>query len=152
MLNVLIINGPNLNLTGRRNVAQYGTRSMEQIVLALQKNYQNVRFTCFQSNHEGCLIDKLQEAGTKDEESDLYPYDAVIINPGGLCHSSVSLRDTVDWLGEQEMTVVEVHLSNISEREPFRSVSLLSDVCTKTFYGLDAYEKAVSHIESAVRS
>lgn len=148
-MNILIINGPNLNLTGKRNVAQYGTRSMEQIVLALQADHPSCRFTYFQSNHEGCLIDKLQEAGTKDEETDMYPYDAVVINPGGLCHTSVSLRDTVEWLHEYGRMVVEVHLSHIGEREPFRRHSLLSEVCTNTFYGLDAYEKAVGYIESA---
>ena len=148
MLHILIINGPNLNLTGRRNPALYGTRSMEEIILELQRNHQkSCCFTYFQSNHEGYLIDKLQEAGTIDETTDCRPYDAVVINPGGLCHTSVSLRDTVDWLAEQKMTVVEVHLSDIRVREPFRRESLLSSVCEKTFYGLDAYEKAVGYIE-----
>ncbi len=149
MLDILVINGPNLNLTGKRNTAQYGTRSMEQIVLSLQENHPMCRITYFQSNHEGDLIDWLQKAGTRDEDTDLHLYNGVIINPGGLCHTSVSLRDAAEWLHEQNITVVEVHLSNIREREPFRQHSLLSDVCTRTFYGLDAYEKAVGYIESA---
>lgn len=147
-MNILIINGPNLNLTGKRNTAQYGTRSMEQIVLDLQVHHPSCQLTYFQSNHEGALIDRLQEAGIRNEDTDNYPYDAIVINPGGLCHSSVSLRDTVEWLRENKMNVIEVHLSHIREREPFRQHSLLTDVCTETFYGLDAYEKAVSHIES----
>lgn len=148
-LHILILNGPNLNLTGKRNPAQYGTRSMEQIVLSLQEENPDYRFCYYQSNHEGDLIDKLQEAGTSDESTNLYPYAAIIINPGGLCHTSVCLRDAVEWVTEQELPVVEVHLSNIRERDPFRRHSLLSDVCTKTFYGLDAYQKAADYIISA---
>ena len=148
-LHILILNGPNLNLTGKRNPAQYGTRSMEQIVLSLQEIHPSCRFTYFQSNHEGYLIDRLQEAGTRDEDTDMYPYDGIVINPGGLCHTSVSLRDAAEWVAEQGLTIVEVHLSNIREREPFRQISLLSDVCTKTFYGLDAYKKAVDYIITA---
>lgn len=151
MPHILILNGPNLNLTGRRNPAVYGTRSMEQIVLALRDSHPGCRFTYFQSNHEGTLIDRLQEAGTADEDTGCRPCDAVVINPGGLCHTSVSLRDAAEWVMEQGLPVVEVHLSDIREREPFRRVSLLGGVCEKTFYGLDAYEKAVGHIESVLR-
>ena len=146
-MNILVLNGPNLNLTGKRNPAQYGTRSMEQIVLDLQLHHPDIRFTYFQSNHEGDLIDRLQEVGLKEDE-DTQIIDAVVINPGGLCHTSVSLRDAIEWVRECNVDVVEVHLSHIKEREPFRQNSLLTDVCTETFYGLDAYEKAVSHIES----
>ena len=146
-MNILVLNGPNLNLTGKRNPAQYGTRSMEQIVLDLQVQHPDIRFTYFQSNHEGDLIDRLQRVGLLEDE-DTQIIDAVVINPGGLCHTSVSLRDTIEWLRERNVDVVEVHLSHIKEREPFRRNSLLTDVCTETFYGLDAYEKAVSHIES----
>ena len=146
-MNILVLNGPNLNLTGKRNPAQYGTRSMEQIVLDLQVHHPDICFTYFQSNHEGDLIDRLQRVGLLEDE-DTQIIDAVVINPGGLCHTSVSLRDTIEWLRERNVDVVEVHLSHIKEREPFRQNSLLTDVCTETFYGLDAYEKAVSHIES----
>ena len=144
------MNGPNLNLTGKRLPHLYGTRSMEQIVLALQQAYPQVDFTYFQSNHEGTLIDRLQEAGMSADENDTaLPYDGVLLNAGGYTHTSVALRDTVEWLREQGVPTVEVHLSPIHERESFRRQSLLTDVCQTTFTGLDAYEKAVAHILSA---
>ncbi len=143
---ILILNGPNLNLTGRRQPHIYGQRSMEQIVLNLQQDYPDVEFTYIQSNHEGVLIDRLQEAGMpRSEEEHTLPYDTVILNAGGYSHTSVALRDTVEWLTEQEVPVMEVHLSQIYQREAFRRHSLVGEVCQATFMGLDAYEKAVAH-------
>lgn len=149
-MNILILNGPNLNLTGKRRVSIYGSRSMEQIVLNLQMQYHEVQFTYRQSNHEGDLIDWLQAAGLPDDENDnTLPYQAVILNAGGYSHTSIALRDTVEWLREQNLTVVETHLSHIQERETFRRHSLLTEVCNTTIYGLNAYEKAVDYILSA---
>ena len=143
---ILILNGPNLNLTGMRQPHIYGRRSMEQILQNLQQDYPEVDFTYVQSNHEGVLIDRLQAAGMPlSEEEDTLPYDTVILNAGGLSHTSVALRDTVEWLTEQDVPVLEVHLSQIYQREEFRRHSLISEVCQATFIGLDAYEKAVDY-------
>jgi len=137
--NILILNGPNLNLLLRRDPNLYGTRSMEQIVLDLQRHNMDVEFTYRQSNHEGDLIDWIQQA----EEG-----QAVILNAGGYTHTSVALRDAVELC---EAPVVEVHLSDIAKREPWRQQSLLSDVCINTICGKDCYEKAVDYILSLAR-
>ncbi|MCQ2310894.1 MAG: 3-dehydroquinate dehydratase [Paludibacteraceae bacterium] len=133
---ILIVNGPNLNLLGRRAPNLYGTRSMEQIIIDMQKAYPDVCFTYRQSNHEGDLIDWIQ--GAED-------YKGLILNAGGYTHTSVALRDAVEIC---DVPVVEVHLSNITQRENFRQKSLLSDVCKQTIMGLSCYEEAVSYIMS----
>ncbi|MCQ2342829.1 MAG: 3-dehydroquinate dehydratase [Paludibacteraceae bacterium] len=133
---ILILNGPNLNLLGRRDPKQYGTRTMEQIMVDLQRTYPEVYFTYVQSNHEGVLIDTLQQAEQ---------YAGIVLNAGGYTHTSVALRDAVEMCLNP---VIEVHLSNIHEREAFRQVSMLSDVCRETIIGKNCYEEAVSHIIS----
>ncbi len=98
-LNILIVNGPNLNLIGRRSPIWYGKRSMEQIVSDLQKAHPNIHFTYFQSNHEGALIDRLQEAGLNNDENTIDKlYAGIILNAGGYTHTGIALRDTVEWL------------------------------------------------------
>lgn len=136
--NILILNGPNLNLLLRRDPALYGTRSMEQIVLDLQRQHMEVHFTCRQSNHEGDLIDWLQQAED---------YTAIILNAGGYTHTSVALRDAIELC---LVPVIEVHLSDITQRETWRQQSLLSEVCCQTIYGKDCYEKAVDYTLSLV--
>lgn len=135
---ILILNGPNLNLLGRRDPALYGTRSMEQIVLAIQREHPDLWLEYVQSNHEGDLIDRLQQA-----DSDTYL--GIILNAGGYTHTSVSIRDAVELC---EVPVVEVHLSDITQRESFRQKSLLTDVCSQTFMGKTCYEEAVRYIMS----
>lgn len=135
---ILILNGPNLNLLGRRDAVLYGTRSMEQIVLAVQNEYPKQRLEYFQSNHEGDLIDRLQQA-------DANTYAGIVLNAGGYTHTSVSLRDAVELC---QVPVVEVHLSDITQRESFRQKSLLTDVCSRTFMGKTCYEEAVRYIMS----
>lgn len=135
-MRIAIFNGPNLNMLGRREPALYGTRSMEQIMVSLQKAWPNVWFMYRQSNHEGDIIDWLQEADT----------DAIILNAGGYTHTSVAIRDAISCI---QVPVYEVHLTNIYEREDFRRRSLLTDVCRKTFIGNDCYEQAVEHIMAA---
>ncbi|MCQ2346049.1 MAG: 3-dehydroquinate dehydratase [Paludibacteraceae bacterium] len=132
-MNILVVNGPNLNLLGRRDPQQYGTRSMEQIILGVQHAHPDIYFTYRQSNHEGDLIDWLQETQA----------DAVILNAGGYTHTSVSLRDAVELCNAP---VIEVHLSDIKKREEFRRISLLTDVCATSIIGQDCYEKAVEYI------
>ena len=135
MAHVKIINGPNLNLVGRRNPKIYGKRSMEQIILDVQRLYPEVQFTYLQSNHEGDLIDWIQQAE-----------EPIIINAGGYTHTSVALRDAAEWAVEQGRIVVEVHLSDIYAREDFRQNSMLIDVCTKTCIGPQCYEEATQYI------
>lgn len=135
---ILILNGPNLNLLGRRDPALYGTRSMEQIVLAIQREHPDLWLEYVQSNHEGNLIDRLQQA-----DSDTYL--GIILNAGGYTHTSVSIRDAVELC---QVPVIEVHLSDITQRESFRQKSLLTDVCSQTFMGKTCYEEAVRYIMS----
>ena len=137
-MKILILNGPNLNRLGKRKPELYGTQSMAQILLDLQKRWPDVYLVYKQSNHEGDLIDWIQEAN--DER-----YDGIVLNAGGYSHTSVALRDAVE---ESEIPVVEVHISDITQREPFRQTSLLTDVCTHSIIGkgTKGYEQAVEYI------
>ena len=136
-MKILILNGPNLNRLGMRKPEIYGTRTMAQILLDIQRQWPEVHFVYRQSNHEGDLIDWIQEANSQ--------YDGIILNAGGYTHTSVALRDAVE---ESEVPVVEVHISDISQREPFRQHSLLTDVCAHSIIGqgTDGYAQAVKWI------
>lgn len=138
MKNILIINGPNLNLLGKRDPKIYGTKSMETILIELQRLWHDVCFTYKQSNHEGDIIDWINEGLINDE----LKYDGIILNAGGYTHTSVSIRDAVELC---TIPVVEVHISNILNREPFRRTSLLTDVCKHSIigHGTDGYNQAV---------
>lgn len=148
-MEILILNGPNLNMLQYRDPAQYGTRSMEQIILDVQRAYPDVRFTYRQSNHEGDLIDWIQQAighGTMSRQQPndgQHHYIGIILNAGGYTHTSVALRDAVELC---PVPVVEVHLSDIHSREPFRRESLLTDVCITQLIGKDCYEKATAYL------
>lgn len=139
-MQILILNGPNLNRLGMRKPEIYGTRTMAQILLDIQQRWPDVHFMYRQSNHEGDLIDWLQATE---------PFDGIILNAGGYSHTSVALRDAVD---ECEIPVVEVHISDITQREPFRRVSLLTDVCARSIigHGTKGYEEAVEYIITAI--
>lgn len=139
-MRIVIINGPNLNLLGRREVSIYGTKSMEQIVVDIQRAYPAVYFEYRQSNHEGELIDWIQEVGLLKWNQEAA--DGIILNAGGYTHTSVALRDAVAC---SQVPIVEVHISDITQREAFRRMSLLSDVCAHTIigHGTDGYQEAV---------
>lgn len=134
-MRILILNGPNLNRLGTRKPEIYGSKSMAQILLDIQRDLPEVCFTYFQSNHEGDLIDQIQA----------FEGDGIVLNAGGYSHTSVALRDAVE---DCEVPVVEVHISDISAREPFRRISLLTDVCAHTItgHGINGYKEAVEHI------
>ena len=117
-MKVIIINGPNLNLLGKRDVAIYGNISFEEYFSSLKENYLNIKLSYFQSNIEGELIDKLQEVG--------FSYDYILLNAGGYSHTSVSISDAISSI---KTPVIEVHISNIYSREEFRTKSLLSKNC-----------------------
>lgn len=132
-MKILIINGPNLNRLGLRKPEIYGSKTMAQILLDIQKRWPEVHFVYKQSNHEGDLIDWIQEVNGAQ---------GIVLNAGGYTHTSVALRDAVE---ESEVPVVEVHISDIAAREPFRRVSLLTDVCAHSIigHGTDGYQEAV---------
>ncbi len=149
-MRIAIINGPNLNLLGRREPAVYGTRSMEQVLVDLQRAYTYIYMEYRQSNHEGDLIDWVQEFGGMKTSLHTEPCDGIILNAGGYTHTSVALRDAVACA---TVPVVEVHISDISQREEFRHVSLLSDVCAHTVmgHGTDGYREALEWIINSKR-
>ena len=146
-MKLAILNGPNLNLLGKREPAIYGTRSMEQVLLDIQRAYPELYLEYHQSNHEGDLIDWMQELGGNLGEAvnDVAGVAGIVLNAGGYTHTSVALRDAVVC---SQVPVVEVHISNIAEREEFRRVSLLTDVCQHSIIGqgTDGYTQAVAWI------
>ena len=141
-MRIAILNGPNLNLLGRREPTIYGTRSMEQVLLDIQRAYPDVYLEYHQSNHEGVLIDWVQELGVLGQRQEL---DGIVLNAGGYTHTSVALRDAVAC---SQVPVVEVHVSDITAREDFRRVSLMSDGCAHTImgHGVDGYLEGVEWI------
>ena len=149
MAKVLILNGPNLNRLGTRKPEIYGTRSMAQILLDIQRQWPDVHFVYKQSNHEGDLIDWIQEANSQEPIANGQESTGIVLNAGGYSHTSVALRDAVE---ESEVPVVEVHISDITKREPFRRTSLLTDVCAHSIIGkgVKGYEEAVQYIISTV--
>ena len=138
--NILILNGPNLNLLGEREPDQYGDVSLAQIKELLHREFPDVEFSFYQSNHEGDLVDQLHE---KHQSK----VSGVVFNPGAYTHTSVALRDAVKAI---DPPVIEVHLSNIYSREPFRHVSHLAPVCIGQISGLGAlgYSLAVRWLTS----
>ena len=134
-MNVLVINGPNLNLLGTREPEIYGTQTLTDIQKGLRRAFPKVRFTFFQSNHEGAIVDKLQSTLSKK-------IDGIVINPSAFTHYSYAIRDAVSAL---TVPVIEVHLSNIHLREEFRKHSVIAPVCKAQISGFGAagYQMAV---------
>ncbi len=129
--NLLVINGPNLNMLGKREPEIYGGHTLEMINAELETAaaLKSVRLMFFQSNHEGAIVDRIHDAF----ESRV---DGIIINPGALTHTSVALRDALLLLS---CPIAEVHLSNIYKREPFRHKSMLADIVTGQISGFGHY-------------
>jgi len=133
---LLIINGPNLNLLGKREKNIYGNQSFEDFFSELKEKYPQANLSYFQSNSESEIIDKIHEVG--------FDIDGIIINAGAFTHTSVAIRDAISGITSP---VVEVHISNVHAREEFRHTSYLSAVCKGVIvgFGLDSYRLAVEH-------
>lgn len=128
-MKILVLNGPNLNMVGIREKGIYGTTSYEDIVKEIEDyaKEKNIEVECRQSNHEGDLVDWIQEAYFNK-------YDGIVINPGAYTHTSIALLDAVKAINP--LPVIEVHLSDINEREEFRKISYISMACKKQIKGL----------------
>lgn len=134
-MKIQIINGPNLNLLGTREPGIYGTSSFDQYLPQLQAQYPDITIDYYQSNVEGELINKMQEVG--------FSYDGIVLNAGAYTHTSVALHDCIRSL---KCPVIEVHISNVHQREAFRHQSMISAACKGVIcgFGLKSYELAVA--------
>ena len=137
-MKILILNGPNLNLLGKREPEIYGHLSFEEYLPQLRERFPQHEFTYFQSNHEGVLIDQLQAADGQ--------YDAVVMNPGAYAHTSIAIADCIRAIS---IPVIEVHISDISKRVSYRRHSFTAEACRKSIIGLGlkGYDEAVSALE-----
>ena len=133
-MQILFLNGPNLNLLGRREPGIYGQRNMDDCLAALRNRFPEVEIDYCQSNIEGELINKLQEVG--------FSYDGIVLNAGAYTHTSVALHDAIRSITSP---VIEVHISNVHQREAFRHQSMISAACRGVIcgFGLDSYRLAV---------
>jgi len=138
-MRILVINGPNLNLLGRRETEIYGSRSFEDFFAELRTQFEGHELLYFQSNHEGLLLDKIHELG--------FTMDGMVLNAGALTHTSIALADAVAAV---PALVVEVHISNIHAREAFRHHSFLSAKCVGSIVGLglEGYRLAILYLIS----
>jgi 3-dehydroquinate dehydratase-2 len=131
-MEILILHGPNLNLLGKREPSVYGTVTLEQInqILVADGKILNAQVTCFQSNHEGEILDRIHACPGK--------FDGIVINPGAYTHTSIAIRDGIAGVN---LPAVEIHLSNIHKREKFRHRSLIAPVCIGQIsgFGMESY-------------
>ena len=135
-MKILVLNGPNINMLGIREPGVYGSQSYAELLRLLQvwADELGVQMEHYQSNHEGCLVDKIQEAYGK--------FDGIVINPAAYTHTSVAILDALKAVA---IPAVEVHISDVSQREDFRQISYAGRACVKTIMGqgLDGYRQAM---------
>ena len=138
-MKIQIINGPNLNLLGQREPGIYGSESFEVFLPKLQERYPDVQIDYYQSNVEGELINKMQEVG--------FSYDGIVLNAGAYTHTSIALHDCIRSL---RCPVIEVHISNVHQREEFRHKSMISSACKGVIcgFGLDSYRLGIEALLS----
>ena len=143
-MKLLIINGPNLNMLGIREPEIYGKQTYKDLIVKIE-NYckdNNIECECYQSNQEGCLVDKIQQAYGN--------FDGIVINPGAYTHTSIALLDAVKTV---MLPTVEVHISDPDEREEFRKVSYIRLACVNTIKGLgtDGYLRAIDYLKEVIK-
>ena len=138
-MKIIIINGPNLNLLGKREPTIYGNETMEACLERIRTQYNDIEIEYFQSNIEGELVDKLQEVG--------FSYDGIVLNAGACTHYSIALLDCIRAI---KTPVVEVHISNVDNREEFRSRSVIGAACIGTIqgFGMESYRLAVEALKT----
>ncbi len=145
-MKILVMNGPNINLTGERDAGHYGVQTLDAINARIEKKAAElgVEVEFYQSNHEGALIDRLHAARPLANGG----IDAIVLNAGAYTHYSYAIRDAIEAIS---LPVVEVHMSNIHEREEFRRVSVIKDVCIEQIsgFGADSY---ILGLEAAVNA
>ena len=139
-MKILIINGPNINMLGIREPSIYGKENFANLLERIDQwqNDYDVTIDQYQSNHEGCLVDKIQEA--------LGKYDGIVINPAAYTHTSIAILDA---LKSVQIPAVEVHISDVDNREDFRQISYAGMACVKTIkgQGLDGYRQAIVYLK-----
>ncbi|WP_212002936.1 type II 3-dehydroquinate dehydratase [Chitinophaga sp. HK235] len=140
-MKIAIINGPNLNLLGKREPGIYGSESFEDYFQKLQKSFPSVELSYFQHNVEGEIINYLHEIG--------FSYDGILLNAGGYTHTSVAIRDAIAAI---KAPVIEIHISNVYAREEFRHTSLIAAKCVGSICGLgmNGYRLGVQHFVNSV--
>ena len=136
---ILLLNGPNLNLLGSREPEVYGSTTLEGMISDLRNEFPDIEIEDFQSNDEGALIDAIQDYGSR--------FNGIVFNPGGYAHTSVAIRDAVSSI---PAPVIEVHISNIHSREEFRNISIVGGACKAVISGLgvSGYSVAIEHLTS----
>ena len=139
-MKILVMNGPNLNMLGIREPALYGIGTYDALCKKIEDhaNSLGIEIEIYQSNHEGALVDKIQEAYFRKT-------DGIVMNPGAYTHTSIALRDA---LGAVSIPTVEVHISDVDKREDFRKISYVRDLCIKTIsgHGQDGYTEAIDFL------
>ena len=140
-MKILVLNGPNINMLGIREPEVYGRETFADLLALLEKTglEENIDITQYQSNHEGCLVDKIQEA--------YGVYDGIVINPAAYTHTSIAILDALKAVN---IPAVEVHISDVSKREAFRQISYAGMACIKTItgHGIEGYREAILHIKN----
>ena len=140
-MKILVLNGPNINMLGIREPGVYGTESFTDLLALLERTAkeENIEIEHYQSNHEGCLVDKIQEA--------YGVFDGIVINPAAYTHTSIAILDALKAVN---IPAVEVHISDISRREDFRQISYAGMACMKTIagHGINGYREAVIYLKN----
>ena len=143
-MKILVLNGPNINMLGIREPGIYGKSTFSDLLALLEETAkaENIQIDQYQSNHEGCLVDKIQEA--------LGVYDGIVINPAAYTHTSIAILDALKAVA---IPTVEVHISDVSTREDFRQVSYARLACCKTImgHGLEGYREAVLYLKETLQ-
>ena len=138
-MKIIIINGPNLNLLGKRETEIYGTTDFDSLLVSLRGRFSDIQLDYYQSNIEGELVDKIQKTG--------FTYDGIILNAASYTHTSIAISDAIAAI---DTPVVEVHISNIYKREEFRHKSIISANCVGMIagLGLEGYRLAISYFKT----